>query len=376
MDNANILALSCRPTCFEDLIGQESATTTLTNAFTEGKLYPGLLFSGSFGCGKTSAARILAAMENCEKGPTLKPCGKCTMCKEIFAGESNDVKEINAASSNGIDDIRYIADFVSVRPLLARTKYIILDECHALTKQAVESALKLLEEPPEGVRFVLCTTDLHKMKGTIQSRCMPFRFVKVYWQKLADHLTKIAQQYKFDVEEGAIKLAAKMADGSVRNSLRNLQLLVNFAGSKKVTTELAQLALGSLDDTYWFTLIESILKMDATTSIKTIQNIFNNGQEAAQIIEGLSEHLRTLLILTSCKNTSGLIFLSNDEKQRYIQILAGMSIDLVVEMISLLHKVMRGLTYNLSPQMLLETYVLESIQAHAAIGRAKAKGNG
>jgi DNA polymerase-3 subunit gamma/tau len=275
MDNSNVLALKYRPTKLTDLIGQDSVTTTLTNAFKDKDIYTCLVFAGNFGCGKTSAARILAAMENCADGPTLEPCGHCKMCRDIFAGDSIDVREVNAASHNGIDDIRNIADFVGSGPLLARTKYVIFDEVHALSRQAVESALKVLEEPPEGVRFVLCTTDLHKLKATIQTRCMPFRFTKVE---------------KISVDDASLKIAAKLSDGSVRNSLRNLQLLKTYAGQKPITVDIAQQALGAIDDNNWFILMDAIIDRDATSGIKIIQELFSKGLDVAQILNGLTEH--------------------------------------------------------------------------------------
>lgn len=369
--NTDILALKYRPSRLADVVGQESVVTTLTNAFKDKNLYQCYVFAGAFGCGKTSTARILAAMENCENGPTLEPCGKCRMCTEIFSGESIDIREINAASANGIDDVRNIADFVSSRPMLARVKYVILDECHALTRQAVESALKVLEEPPPGVRFVLCTTDLHKMKGTIQSRCMPFRFTKVHWQQIAEHLRNVCNAEKIEADDGALKIAAKIAEGSVRNALRNLQLMVNYAGKSPITADIAQRALGAILDTQWFSLIDAITSKDVPNAMKVIQTTLNQGIDVEHILHGLTDHLRNLMLLTSCRKIDDLTFFGQDEKQRYEHQIKNLTIDLVVEMISLLYEVHRGITVNINPQVLLESYIIKSIQAHAAIERAK-----
>jgi DNA polymerase-3 subunit gamma/tau len=369
MDKSNVLALKYRPTKLADLVGQESVATTLTNAFQANDLYQCFIFGGNFGCGKTTTARILAAMENCEKGPTLEPCGECKMCREIFSGSSSDVKEINAAADNGIEMIRNLEDFVAVRPLLARVKYVILDEVHGLSRQAIESCLKLLEEPPPGVRFVLCTTDAHKLKGTIHSRAMPFRFVKVPWPQIAIHLKEIAKRENIPADDSALKLAARMADGSVRNSLRNLQLLMTYAGGKAVTAEVAQQALGTVSDDSFFGLVDAVLAKDPQSGIKIVQTLFAGGNEFQQIVDGLIEHLRTLMVLTSCQNTAGLIFLSEDEKKRYVHQIKRMSIHLVTEMISLLYEVVKGVSVNMSPQMLLEHYILKSIFAYAKIER-------
>lgn len=370
MDNSNILALKYRPTKLADLIGQDAAVQALTNAFNDNNLYQCFVFAGSFGCGKTSAARILAAMENCEKGRTLEPCGQCRMCREIFSGESNDIREVNAASANGIDDIRNVADFVSIRPLLARVKYVIFDECHAWSRQAVESALKMLEEPPDRVRFVLCTTDLHKLKGTIQTRCMPFRFVKVAWPVIAQHLASVAAKEGIEADEGALKLAAKLSDGSVRNSLRNLQLMAT-QGGKKVTIEAAQQSLGAIDDDKWFNLIDAMMERDATNGMRVIQELFSRGMDVGQILNGLVEHLHTLLVLCSCSNTAGLLFLSEEEKKRYVHQIGKLSIEVIVEMISLLHEITRGLQTNMNAQLLFDQYLVKCMVARSRIEKAK-----
>jgi DNA polymerase-3 subunit gamma/tau len=371
MDKSNVLALKYRPTKLSSVVGQENVTTTLTNAFLNEDLYQCFIFGGNFGCGKTTTARILAAMENCQahKGPTLEPCGECQMCRDIFSGQSSDVKEINAASANGIDDIRNIVEFVSVRPLLARVKYVILDECHMLSIAAREATLKILEEPPEGVRFVLCTTDAHKLKGTIHSRAMPFRFNKVAWPQILEHLRVIASCEGIKADEAALKVCARLSDGSVRNSLRNLQLLITYAGKNPITAEIAQQALGVVSEDNFFELTDSILAKDATSAIKSIQLMVGKGQGIEQIMAGLTEHLRNLMVLTSCQNTSGILFLSEDEKKRYVHQIKRMSIHLVTDMITLLYDVQKGAAVNMNPQLLLEQFVLKAMFAVAKLER-------
>lgn len=370
----NIFALKYRPTKLSDLVGQESIATALLNAFKKKDLYTCFVFAGNFGCGKTSCARILAAMENCEGGPTDEPCGKCKMCREIFAGENSDVKEINAAADNGIDVIRSISEFVSTRPLCGRVKYVILDEVHALSRQAVESALKVLEEPPDGVRFVLCTTDLHKMKGTIQTRCMPFRFVKIPWPQLTEYLRKIAAQEKIVIDDASLKITAKLSDGSMRNALRNLQLLSTSAGNTSITVDIAQKYLGAIDDNKWFAFTDAIIAKDATAGIRIIQDLCNKGIDVSQIISGLTDHLRTMLILGTCTNTAGLLYLSEEEKKGYVHRIGQMSIylvELMVDMISYIHDVNRGLTLNVHAQTLLEQFLVRSIIRRSQIEKEK-----
>jgi len=369
----DILALTHRPRKLDDVIGQDATVQTLRNAFTSGKLPQTFVFAGNLGCGKTSCARILAAMENCEKGRSLEPCGECKMCRDIFNGESTDIKEINAAQDRGIDVIRNLQDFVSVRAIFARVKYIILDEVHMLSREAAESALKLFEEPPDNVRIILATTDLHKMKGTTQSRCLPFRFIKVPWSILAEHLKKIADKEAIDVDTDALKVVAKLSEGSVRNSLRNLQLLRTYAGTQRITVEIAQIAMGTISDASYFDLLDAVMAKDASTMMKTVGSIFSKGIEFQQVFDGLLDHLRTLLIVLSCKNTAGLLYLSDDDKSRYIhqvgKIDRKVSIHLITGMMSLLNDVARSVALNINPQTLMEKYAIDSIMLYAKLER-------
>lgn len=375
------LMLKYRPKKFADVIGQEHVTTTLSNMINSGNMHQTFIFSGPFGDGKTSCARILAACENCESGPTLEPCGKCKNCVEIFEGSSSDIREINAASTRSIDDIRSLGEFVSKRPYHARTKYVILDECHSLSRDAVEAALKILEEPPEGVRFVLCTTDLQKMKQTVHSRCMPFRFSKVSWPQIMEHLKGVASQEKYQIDEQALRLAAKLAKGSVRNSMNNLQLLKTFAGDKPITVDVAQKALGAISDNDYFGLVEAILDKDAAAGYKIIHQVVMQGQDTETLMNGLIEHVRNLMVICTSQNTSGLLYLSEEEKKRYVHQVNKMKgmmdakdasgvpmlVYLPIEMIKLLSEVSKSIVLNLSPQTLLESFVVQSILVTAKI---------
>jgi DNA polymerase III gamma/tau subunit len=750
----DVLALKYRPKKLSEIIGQDPAVQMLTNAFTSGKMYQTLVFAGNYGCGKTSSARVVAAMDNCEKGPSLEPCGVCKNCLDIFAGKAIDVKEMNAAKSRGIDDIRAMEEYVREKPLNSRMKYVILDECldyhsridtengrieigllvnekrdvrvksfdshtkcvqyrkitgyfknsgkdvyrlkfnglgvllasenhlistpegyktvgsinvgdtvhrigygltesqkqmllgcllgdasvtrnksksqgwnknspvgsrirfvqcakqeaylrykherlgslsgnfrefsqrysvehpftqmfrfgtridaslseicslfinrkqdgrncktvspqvfdlldwqgaaywfcddgsisnhttkdgvsrpsaqlhtsgfiadeqllcqswfvnrginaqvktsngyfclyfspdetlkllkkiapfvhssmrykapgfesvpfvgvdlgnhnslckglvtlkenvgyrgvtydievegnhnyfasgtlvhncHRLTPDAAESALKLFEEPPKHVRYVLATTDLHKMKITLQSRAMTFRFVKVPWPILTEHLASISKMEKYNIDEAALKVAAKLSDGSVRNSLRNLQMLDVFSGTQRITVDLAQQALGGIDDNQFFTFVDAVANKDAATSMKVVNAILAKGVEFQQIFDGLLEHLRTLLVVMTCHNTATLVYLSEEEKKGYIHQIGVIdkklsitdtedkqrSAAFISTMISLLCSVARIVALNVNPQTLLEQYAIESIMTFGKLEReAKAK---
>lgn len=363
---SDALALKYRPKKLSEVVGQSPIVQTLENAFGKDIHHHAFLFSGPFGCGKTSCARIVAAKLNCkDDGP--EPCGICKNCVEIFEGKCTDVREMNAASNRGIEDMRNINEYAADHPLVCKWKVIILDECHSLSREAVESALKLIEEPPAWVIFILATTDPQKMKATIHSRCIPFRFAKVAWPELYSHLKNVADKEGIKADETSLRLAAKLARGSVRNALNNLQLLTTFAGKNPINGDLAQHALGAVCENDYFELVDSVVGKDAQKGMKIIQNIFSQGQDVEQVTNGFLDHLRTLMVLTSCQNTTGLIYLSDEDKKRYVHQYQKVSIHLVVAMICLLYEVTRRATLNVSPQTLFETYLVQSIMKHAEL---------
>ena len=192
---------------------------------------------------------------------------------------------------------------------------------------------------------------------------MPFKFGKVGWPQIAEHLANIAHKENIKAEESALKLAAKLADGSVRNGLRNLQLLSNAAGSELITSDIAQKALGAVDDGNYFAIIDSVVTKDVVSGMKAIQGMLIKGADVGQIVDGLTEHLRTLLVLTSCNNVSGLVYLSEEEKKRYVHQISKMPIYVVLDMLELLHKVNRDITYNVNVQCLMDEFLIKSIIA-------------
>jgi DNA polymerase-3 subunit gamma/tau len=358
----NVFARKYRPQKLQDVVGQDSAVRILTNAFKSNDLYSCFLFGGHLGSGKTTTARILAAMENCEQGPSLEPCGECRTCKEIFNGQSSDIREINAASDNGIDVIRRLEDFVSTPPMYAKVKYVILDEFHRMSRQAADSALKLFEEPPPNVRFVLCTTDVQKLIGTINSRALPLRFVKIPWVVIIEHLKTICKKENIFASEDALKLISRKADGSLRMALRNLQICKLYAGADaEISEDSAQIALGSISDNSYFDLMNCILTKDAMNAIKSVQSIFMGGYDVEQAISGITEYLRTMMVITTCQSTAGLLYLTEEEKKKYIHQVKKMSIELITEILGLLYEVNKGIALNINPQTLLEAFAIKSM---------------
>lgn len=362
MDYAN----KYRPHKLSDIIGQPSIVTTLSNAIEFNQLHHAYLFHGNLGCGKTSCSRILAAMVNCVKGPTVNPCGACDQCKLIFSGNHSDVEELDAASGGKIDEIRDLKKNAYYAPIAnARKKFFIIDECHSLSGPGAEALLKVLEEPPSHVCFVLCTTELQKMTGTIISRCQSHGFQKVYWTQLVQRLTEISQIEKIKIDEQAIKLCAMLSNGSVRESLQYLNKLVNFAGNEAITVEMARSLFGVANDDIYHKLLSAVIgengKPNAAEGYRLINEIFISGINVRSFLNGLDEHLRYLFIaLTSPKTVDKLVLTEEDKKRITIE---ASRFDMVKinQMLDYLSEIYRCLNYGINPERLLDQWFANSI---------------
>jgi DNA polymerase III subunit gamma/tau len=367
------LSIKYRPKKLADVIGQPVIVQALTNAFKSNSLHHAYILEGKYGCGKTSVGRIIAAMENCDKGPTLEPCCKCDNCKEIFNGKSFDVREIDAASHRGVDDIRSIHKDIYTSPIQCRVKYVIIDEAHSLTGIAAEAALKMLEEPPEGVRFVLATTEAHRFKETILSRCIPWKFNKVSWSELHSHLKNIAGQEEIEYEEEALITIAKSSKGSVRNSLQNLQTVINYVGDNKITDIAAIESLGQVDQQLYFNLIDSIINAKPSQSYIIVNNIFKSGKEAGSIVNDIYSHLNGLLLAKTCGGSLSEFGFTEEEVKKYTYQAKNIQGDMVLKIVSLLKDVSLGLKFNLDPDFLFNTFFIECIISYKKMKNKESK---
>src|SRR5437879_6654624 len=246
-----VIARKYRPKAFAELISQEHVKTTLENAIRQGRIAHGYIFSGQRGTGKTTVARILARCLNCEKGPTPTPCGVCSSCREIAAGSAMDVIEIDAASNRGINEMRELRENVRYRPARDRYKVFIVDEAHQITNEAFNALLQTLEEPPEWVVFILCTTESHKIPSTITSRCQQFSFRSVDFAQLVSRMEWIIQQEGIQADADVLSVLAQAGEGSVRDSLSALDQAIACCGTKLDASEvrglLGMFSLDSLD---------------------------------------------------------------------------------------------------------------------------------
>ena len=296
MSNFIVSARKYRPTTFDTVVGQSSITSTLKNAIKSNQLAQSFLFCGPRGVGKTSCARILAKTINCENiTDNVDACNECVSCKSFNENASFNVHELDAASNNSVDDIRTLVDQVRFAPQVGEYNIYIIDEVHMLSAQAFNAFLKTLEEPPKHAKFILATTEKHKIIPTILSRCQIFDFKRVGVNDIAGHLDFVAKSEGVTAESEALHLIAQKSDGAMRDSLSLFDRLISFS-DKTLTYKGVIEHLNILDYDYYFKVTDYLL----TNDIKELLNIFNeildNGFDGHHFINGLAEHLRDLLV--------------------------------------------------------------------------------
>ncbi|MDQ3115029.1 MAG: DNA polymerase III subunit gamma/tau, partial [Verrucomicrobiota bacterium] len=290
-----VFARKYRPQTFEDLVGQDHVTRTLQNAVEQNRLAHAYLFVGPRGIGKTSTARILAKALNCINGPTTTPCGVCDNCKEIAAGNSLDVLEIDGASNNGVEQVRELRDNVRYAPAKAKYKIYIIDEVHMLTSQAFNALLKTLEEPPEHVKFIFATTEPQKVLPTILSRCQRFDLHRIPANLIAQHLQFIAGKEKITLEPAAAHAIARGADGGLRDAESMLDQLVAFCGEKIAEADVLNV-FGFTSEQTIAGFTEKILRGQTSEALAVLDEQGAAGKEMMKLMGDLIAHLRDLLV--------------------------------------------------------------------------------
>jgi DNA polymerase-3 subunit gamma/tau len=308
-----VIARKWRPQTFDDLVGQQHVTETLKNAIKNDRVAHAYIFSGARGVGKTTAARILAKALNCVKGPTAQPCGECDSCKEIAAGTSLDVIEIDAASNRGIDQIRELREMVRYAPAASRSKVVILDEAHMLTGEASNALLKTLEEPPDRVIFVMATTEPENLVDTIRSRSQHFHFRALTFAEIAGRLEEIAKKENLKIEPGAMAVIARMAEGSLRDALSLLEQARAYCGDTIPDKEVREL-LGVVPDDALDELIRAIAEGSADRALGLVHTFQKEGRNLQHFCREAIRHMRNLLIARVCGADSDLIAATSDQR--------------------------------------------------------------
>ncbi|MBD5542519.1 MAG: DNA polymerase III subunit gamma/tau, partial [Lachnospiraceae bacterium] len=273
-----------RPAEFDDVKGQEHIVETLKNQITADRIGHAYLFCGTRGTGKTTIAKIFAKAVNCESPVDGSPCGQCKSCKTIAAGASMNVIEIDAASNNGVDNIREIVDEVSYSPAEGKYKVYIIDEVHMLSIGAFNALLKTLEEPPEYVIFILATTEVHKIPITILSRCQRYDFKRIDIDTIAGRLSELMEKEQIQVESKALRYIAKTADGSLRDALSLLDQCIAFYLGQTLTYEKVLEVLGAVDTEVFSHLLRSVLKEDVGEAMGAVEDLVTQGRELGQFV--------------------------------------------------------------------------------------------
>ena len=299
-----VLARKWRPQNFDDIVGQEPITRTLRNAIRSNRIAHAYLFTGVRGVGKTTAARILAKALNCEKGPTPNPCNQCSHCEEITAGNSIDVLEIDGASNRGIDEIRQIIENVRYQPAQCRFKIYVIDEVHQVTKDAFNALLKTLEEPPPSVKFILATTEPHRLPETILSRCQRYDFRRIQLREIVHRLDEISKKEGLKITEGALVLLAREADGSMRDAQSLLEQVLACAqpgadAREKISVDerLLQGVLGLAQRQVLYDLSNAVIQGNARRCVELTAEVMLEGRDLCRLSRDLVEHFRNLLVV-------------------------------------------------------------------------------
>jgi DNA polymerase-3 subunit gamma/tau len=308
-----VIARKWRPQTFSDLVGQSHVTSTLANAIKNDRVAHAYIFSGARGVGKTTAARILAKAMNCAQGPTADPCGECDSCKEIAAGTSLDVIEIDAASNRGIDQIRELREMVRYAPAASRSKVVLLDEAHMLTSEASNALLKTLEEPPDRVIFVMATTEPENLADTIRSRSQHFHFRALTFTEITGRLEEIAAKENLKIEPGALAVIARMAEGSLRDALSLLEQARAYCGDVIADKEVREL-LGVVPEDSLNELVAAIAEGSADRALGLVHTFQKEGRNLQHFCREAIRHIRNLLIARVSGADSDLIAATADQR--------------------------------------------------------------
>jgi DNA polymerase-3 subunit gamma/tau len=348
-----------RPQGPEEILGQEHVVRALMGAVSENRLAHAFLFTGPRGTGKTSTARILAKMVNCEKGPTPEPCGVCEQCVTIREGTHLDVVEIDAASHGGVDDARDLREKAPTSPVQGREKVYIVDEAQRLSREAFDALLKVFEEPPPGVRFVLATTEPHKMPATIVGRCQRFDFRRGSTHVVAEHLQHIAKEEHIALSAEAAAAMARQSEGSFRDALSLLDQ-ASLLGSGEITEEVLASLLGAPRGEAQYELVDAIAVGDGKAVFAVVQRLVEAGLDLRQVNTEMLTHLRNLLIVNAAPGQEDLTDTTPEEYERIRAQAAKVSTAEISRVIGLLLKAQEDMRWTTSPRLTLELALIRA----------------
>ena len=312
-----VLSLKYRPQSFLDVIGQDHVTQTLINAFKKNRVGQGYIFTGPRGVGKTTTARILAKGLNCKNSKNGNPCNKCNICDEITEYRNLDVLEIDGASNRGIEEIRNLRELIKFSPMNSSYKIFIIDEVHMLTNQAFNALLRTLEEPPSHGKFIMCTTDIHKVPDTIISRCQRFDFNRISINDIKESVNSILSKEKINSDLESVEAIAVKSEGSMRDALSILDQIIAFSDNK-INYKDVEKILGLVSSELYFRLTNSINDKNSDLLLETLTEIRNGGIPIDDVVKGLNVHIRNLMY-ASLNDGVKALEMSDDLKKEYVK---------------------------------------------------------
>lgn len=361
-----VLARKYRPQTFDQVVKQDHVARTLTNALSTGRVAHALLFSGPRGTGKTTVARIMAKAMNCEAGPTSEPCNDCRSCREITAGHSVDVFEIDGASNRGVDKIRDLRENVKYSPANSRYKIYIIDEVHMLTVEAFNALLKTLEEPPPHVKFMFATTEPHKIPITILSRCQRHDFRLIDVESIAGHLEVICRKEGIDIAEESLGLLARQGAGSMRDALSLLDLVMSTTAGTITNQQILDI-LGVVDRKILFDLAVALIGGDIAQVLEIVDELYSSGYDMKKLYADLVEHFRNLVVAKMGEKTSKLVDIPAHEINLMIEQVKDVPGTFLNQVFDLLFTEETTMGYSSQPKLAMEMIFMRLHQIKPAL---------
>ena len=361
-----VLSLKWRPQTFEDVVGQDHLTKTLINAFKKDRVAQGYILTGPRGVGKTTTARIISKTLNCSTAKNGVPCNECNSCKEIIDGRNLDVLEIDGASNRGIEEIRNLREQIKYTPMNSRYKVFIIDEVHMLTNQAFNALLRTLEEPPSHGKFILATTDIHKVPSTIISRCQRFDFNRITLDVISKRLSLILKAESIDIDDASLLSISQKADGSMRDALSILDQVIAYSGDS-IKIEDVSAVIGLIPNEIYFDFSNAIVEKDYNKMMSVIESIHSTGLSLQDLTEGLIKHYNNLLITLVDKGEDLLSGMSEEIKNQYINSSNSYINKDIIRISKVLHDMQFSLKQVSQPMIVFEMTALKLLEMDTSV---------